>query len=94
VTPHYGKYTVCRPLLVNIPERPAGAVLETCPYCGAACWKLAIEPEPLPPDFTAACTHCALKRASLQREMDLARSRREANAAPHWGGGSPPPRKG
>lgn len=62
--------TVCRPLRSNVPDAPPGATLATCAYCGAECWKLAIEPDPLPLSIRAACTVCALKRMFHQREMD------------------------
>ncbi|HEV3440084.1 MAG TPA: hypothetical protein VG122_22140 [Gemmata sp.] len=78
--PNYGSQTVCRPLRANVPTPRPGWVLTSCPYCGAECWKMDIEPDPLPPDCTFACTDCALKRGQQQREMDAARARREAGA--------------
>ncbi len=61
--------TVCRPLACNI-NRPKGATLALCRYCGAECWRLAAEPEPLPTGYRPACTECALRRNSRQRDMD------------------------
>lgn len=64
------KFTIARPLKRNIPDGIPGATLSTCQYCGAECWRLAIEPDPLPPGYAAACTECALRRGTHQREMD------------------------
>jgi hypothetical protein len=72
----YGPYTICRQRLDNIPAM-AGATLTACPYCGCHCWKTDLETDPLPPNTTAACTACALKRGSHQREMDEAREKKE-----------------
>lgn len=55
------RQVVCRPLKANIPEAPAGAQLTACPVCGCDCWRMPLEPVPLPADCTAACTSCALK---------------------------------
>jgi hypothetical protein len=78
---NYGSQTVCRPR-ADSPglggRVPAGAAPAECPYCGRACWKLPQEPDPLPPDTTAACTACAINRGMYQREMDARRARREA----------------
>jgi hypothetical protein len=57
---------VCRPMQINVPDGPEGAVLTDCERCGRKCWKLAIEPDPLPDGVTAACTDCAL-RAAISR---------------------------
>ena len=81
--PHYGMETVMRPLLRNVPDRPAAGALESkCPYCGEPCWLMPMEqrfPWPIPPGFTytAACTACALQRARRQRVMDRLRWERE-----------------
>jgi hypothetical protein len=71
-------YTVCRPLAANLADAPAGATLGPCPYCGEPCYRLALEPDPLPEGWVAACTLCALKRSSHQREMDQRKAEREA----------------
>jgi len=63
-------FTICRPLLENVPEGAPGWTLTTCPYCGRDCWKHPSEPDPLPPGYQAACTPCALKRMTRQRAMD------------------------
>jgi hypothetical protein len=76
--PNYGAHTVCRPLVSNVPVPPPGWERSECPYCGAACWITAVEPRPLPPGLTFACTGCALKRGTRQREMDRRRAEREA----------------
>jgi hypothetical protein len=63
VTPWTGQPgTFCRPLKANVPDAPEGAVLMSCPFCGAECWKMRQEPDPLPPQMAAGCTACALKR--------------------------------
>jgi hypothetical protein len=78
--PNYGSQTVCRPRRDSFPGREPfpGATLTACPYCGCQCWKVPQEPDPLPPDTTAACTVCAINRGLHQREMDALRARREA----------------
>lgn len=55
------RQVVMRPERHNIPEKPEGATLTQCPICGRECWKMPLEPDPLPEGFTAACTSCALK---------------------------------
>jgi hypothetical protein len=77
--PNYGDRTLARIMEANFPDPPdPGAVLVECDYCGRGCWKRPIEPDPLPPGVTPACTVCAIRRASHQREMDRERARREA----------------
>jgi hypothetical protein len=80
----FGQYTICRPLLDNVPEQPEGAELTDCPYCGCKCWKMAKESGPMPihGTFTAACTRCAFNRGIRQREMDAIRADREARGIP------------
>jgi hypothetical protein len=80
--PNYGAQTICRPLAANVPDPPPGWGASRCPYCGAACWVLPLEPRPLPPGCAAACTSCALKRGTNQREMDRLRFERERAARP------------
>lgn len=75
--PNYGHTTVCRPLVSNVPNPPPGWARATCPWCGAACWATSMEPHPLPDGWVAACTNCALKRGTRQREMDRERFERE-----------------
>jgi hypothetical protein len=71
--------TVCRPQARNLDSPPPGATLGPCPYCGEPCYHLAIEPDPLPEGWAAACTGCALKRAHHQREMDRRKAERAAS---------------
>ena len=78
LTPNYGKFTLCRPMLKNVPGGKPGWTLVSCPYCGCDCWKQVIEPDPLPANCAAACTECALKRNYHQREMDAARYAKES----------------
>jgi hypothetical protein len=74
----YGDTTLARPRVSNVPEPPdAGSVQVPCDWCGDACWKRGLEPDPLPPGTAAACSGCALMRGTHQREMDMARRHRE-----------------
>jgi hypothetical protein len=78
----YGPWTVARPRVEYVPVAPEGATLSECPYCGCQCWQLALEKKvSMPGGFTAACSLCAMKRGSHQREMDEARAAREREMA-------------
>jgi|GEM_PF-3583671 len=54
------QFRICRPLVANVPKGAQGWEQTTCDICGAACWKMATEPDELPPNVTATCTGCAL----------------------------------
>jgi hypothetical protein len=67
IEPNYGSQSVWRRVKANVPNGRAGWVLTRCPYCCARCWKLDIEPDPLPPGLTLACTGCVFLRMQHNR---------------------------
>lgn len=79
--PHYGQHTLMRPMLINVPDAPAGAELSACPYCDRSCWVMPQE-QNLPPvmaavSHTSACSACAFSRNNRQAELDMGRWLRE-----------------
>ena len=60
VWPVHQQFRLCRPLVANVPEGAQGWEQTVCDICGAACWKMATEPDELPPNVIATCTGCAL----------------------------------
>ena len=55
------KMIFARPRVRDLPRPPAGSRQTNCPRCGAQCWRLAVEPDPIPEGMSAACSWCAVK---------------------------------
>lgn len=60
---------VARPRVSHIPDY-GGGVRVKCPACGQECWKLPIEPDPLPPGFVAVCTACFVKPGETKAKLE------------------------